>query len=44
MKSKYNYSTIKTIPYSDNIKNNYMSKIKDNISVNITFAVLVKDP
>ena len=43
MKNKYNYSSIKMIPYSDNIKNNYMSKIRDNISVHITFTVLAKN-
>ena len=35
MKNKYNYSSIKTTSYSDDIKNNYMSMIKDNISVHI---------
>ena len=40
MRNKYNYSSIKTTSYSDDIKNNYMSMIKDNISVHIGFAVL----
>lgn len=44
MKNKYNYSSVKTTSYSDDIKNNYMSVIKDNISVHIGFAVLAKKP